>query len=245
MKRLLDVVLAGLGLAVGSVILLPVALALWLQDGATPFYVAPRAGRGGQAFRMVKLRSMRVGADRSGALSTAGDDARITPLGRIVRRWKLDELPQLWNVLRGDMSLVGPRPQIPSATAGYTASERDLLLVRPGITDLASIVFSDEAEILRGSENPDLRYDQIIRPWKSALGLLYVRHVGSVLLDLRLMALTIVSMFSRRAALRRVSRLAAELRGGEVLARVALREAPLEPAPPSGASRVVQGLITS
>jgi lipopolysaccharide/colanic/teichoic acid biosynthesis glycosyltransferase len=238
-KRLFDVMLAALGLAIASPLLLVVALAIWLQDFRSPFYVGVRAGRGGRPFRMVKFRSMVVRAEASGVDSTAGDDPRITAVGRLVRRFKLDELPQLWNVVWGEMSFVGPRPNVPRETALYTAEEQGLLGVRPGITDLASIVFSDESEILRGSDDPDLRYNQLIRPWKSRLGLLYVRHAGKVALDVRLIWITLYSAVRRQEALQRVARIVRELGGGEELAEVATRTQPLRAAPPPGSDQVV------
>jgi lipopolysaccharide/colanic/teichoic acid biosynthesis glycosyltransferase len=239
-KRLLDLLVSLTGLAVGSVILVPATIAVWLQDWRSPFYVATRAGRGGTPFRMVKLRSMRVLADQAGGSSTAGDDPRITAIGRFVRRWKLDELTQLWNVLLGDMSLVGPRPQVLLDTTYYTDEERELLGVRPGITDLASIVFADEGEILRGAADPDLLYNQVVRPWKSRLALLYVRQRPSVILDLRIILLTLRTIASREAALLAASDLVKNLGGGEKLAQVAIRRWELEPAPPPGASEIVQ-----
>lgn len=242
MKRALDLVASLAGLVAGSVVLVPAMIAVWLQDRHSPFYVAPRAARGGGTFRMVKLRSMRILADTSGVMSTAGNDPRITAIGRFVRRWKLDELTQLWNVLRGDMSLVGPRPQVLPDVARYTPEERELLTVRPGITDLASIVFADEGEILRGADDPDLRYHQVIRPWKSRLALLYVHSPRSLVLDLRILWLTVLTIVGRRRALAAASALVRRLGGGEDLAGVALREEPLRAAPPPGASAVVAGL---
>jgi lipopolysaccharide/colanic/teichoic acid biosynthesis glycosyltransferase len=240
MKRLLDVSASALGLVVLSPILIPVAVAIWLQDYHSPFYVAPRTGRGERPFRMVKFRSMVIRADRSGVDSTAGDDPRITAIGRFIRRYKLDEVPQLWNVLKGEMSLVGPRPNVQRETALYTAEEQRLLSVRPGITDLASIVFADEGEILTGSADPDLLYNQIIRPWKSRLGLLYVDRAGNPLLDLRIIWLTLVGAGSRDRALVKVARMVRELGGNEALAQIAARQGPLSAAPPPGAVEVVQ-----
>jgi lipopolysaccharide/colanic/teichoic acid biosynthesis glycosyltransferase len=244
MKRLLDIVASVAGLALGSVILVPAMVAVWLQDRHSPFYVAPRVGRGGVPFRMVKLRSMMARADATGVLSTAGNDPRITAVGRFVRRWKLDELTQLWNVLKGDMSLVGPRPQVLPDVALYTAEEREMLTVRPGITDLASIVFADEGEILRGAHDPDLRYNQVIRPWKSRLALLYVRRGQTVPTDLRLVWLTVLTIVARPRALAGVAALVRSLGGDEELARVALRVDPLREAPPPGAPEVVRSLAT-
>ncbi len=242
-KRGFDVVLAALGLAMASPLLLMVAVAIWLQDFHSPLYVASRTGRAGTPFRLVKFRSMIVRADTTGVDSTAGDDPRITVVGRLVRRFKLDELPQLWNVLRGEMSFVGPRPNVARETALYTADEKDLLRVRPGITDLASIVFADEGEILRGSADPDLQYNQLIRPWKSRLGLLYVRHPRRIRLDVAIIWLTLVSAVDRARALDAVAQLVRRLGGGAELAEVAARRGPLRPAPPPGAGEIVRRRI--
>ena len=242
MKRLFDLVASAVGLLVLSVVLVPTMVLVWVQDRHSPFYVAPRVGRAGRIFRMVKLRSMRIRADRSGITSTSGDDPRITAVGRFIRRWKLDELMQLWNVLLGEMSLVGPRPQVAWAVEGYTAAERELLSVRPGITDLASVVFADEAEILEGAADPDLRYEQIIRPLKSRLALLYVRRRPSLGLDLKIMRLTALTITSRGRGLAAASDLVRRLGGGEELARVALREEPLRESPPPGAQEVVSSV---
>ena len=275
MKRLLDVAAGVFGLLLGSIILIPAMIAVWLQDWHSPFYIASRAGVGGTPFRMVKLALIVVlaglgayiyfvtsktpegGGGDAGAkkqekvfaslqadkidelkVSTAAGDPRITWVGRFVRRWKLDELTQLWNVLRGDMSLVGPRPQVMQDVALYTAEERRLLTVRPGITDMASIVFADEGEILRGAADPDLRYNQLIRPWKSRLALLYVDKKPSIGTDLQLVWLTVMNSLSRERALPAVAAIAHRLGGGDELARVALRRAPLQDAPPPGASEV-------
>ena len=127
MKRLLDIVASFVGLVVLSPFLLLGALLVWLRDFRSPFYIPDRVGRDGRAFRMVKLRSMVHKADTSGVSSTAGDDPRITGIGRFIRKFKLDEFPQLWNVLKGEMSLVGPRPNIEDETQLYTEEERRLL----------------------------------------------------------------------------------------------------------------------
>jgi len=240
MKRLLDIAASLAGLVLLAPLLVILAVAIYLQDHHSPFYIADRTGRGGRSFRMVKLRSMVVRADVTGVDSTAGDDPRITALGRFIRRFKLDEVPQLWNVLRGDMSLVGPRPNVARETALYTEDEKRLLSARPGITDLASIVFSDEGEILRGSDDPDLRYNQVIRPWKSRLGLLYVDAPPSISRDLSVVRLTALGAVDRAAALEGVRRISASLGADETLLRVIDRSAPLPVAPPPGADRVVE-----
>ena len=239
LKRAVDVAASGAGLLLASPLLLIACALIWLEDRHSPFYVAARIGRRGRPFRMVKLRSMVVRADRTGVDSTAQDDPRITRVGRVLRRFKLDECSQLWNVLRGDMSMVGPRPQVERDVRLYTAVERGLLVVRPGITDFASIVFADEGEILEGAADPDLRYQQVIRPWKSRLGLHYIRH-GSVWLDLRLIAATMVAAVSRRRALAWVAAMLAGTGADPGLVRVARRDAPLTAAPPPGGSAIVQ-----
>src|SRR5690606_14808845 len=138
MKRLMDILVAGVGLVIASPLLLIVMFLVWRYDRHSPFYIAPRVGRGGRPFRMVKMRSMVVGADKLGVDSTSAEDKRITPIGHFIRRYKIDEMTQLWNVLKGDMSLVGPRPQVQRDVDLYTPAEQRLLDVRPGITDFAS-----------------------------------------------------------------------------------------------------------
>ncbi len=236
--RALDVGAAVLGLTLALPILVPLLLALWMQDRYSPFYVAPRMGRNGRPFRMVKLRSMRPNADKTGVDSTAANDNRITRLGHFIRRYKLDELTQLWNVLKGEMSLVGPRPNVERETRLYTAEELRLLSVRPGITDYASIVFADEGEILSGHSDPDLAYNQLIRPWKSRLGLFYVEH-RSLGLNVKLVWLTSIAMLSRERALAAVARELTRRGATSELVEVARRSHPLRPHPPPGASEIV------
>jgi lipopolysaccharide/colanic/teichoic acid biosynthesis glycosyltransferase len=229
LKRLVDVVASAAGLLLLSPILAVVLFLVWRQDRHSPFYMGERAARGGGSFRMVKIRSMVVNAERSGVESTGAADGRITPLGHFIRRWKLDEVTQLWNVLKGEMSLVGPRPNTLREVAKYTPAERHLLDVRPGITDLASIVFSDEGDILKDAADPDDAYDKLIRPWKSRLGLVYVRNAG-VLLDLKLIWLTVLAIVDKPEALRGVERELDKLGADRDLIAVSRREAPLKPA---------------
>ena len=157
-------------------IMLPVIILVWLQDLKSPFYIADRVGKNRKIFKMVKLRSMVIGADKSGVDSTGANDSRITTIGKLIRKFKLDEISQLWNVLLGDMSLVGPRPNVKTETDMYTEEEGLLLSVKPGITDFSSIVFSDEGDILANKIDPDLSYNQLIRPWKSRLGIIYIKN---------------------------------------------------------------------
>jgi lipopolysaccharide/colanic/teichoic acid biosynthesis glycosyltransferase len=239
MKRLLDIVFSLGVLTTFNPVLLLFMFLVWRQDGKSPFYMAPRVGKDGKYFKMVKLRSMVVDADKTGVHSTSAKDSRITDLGRIIRRYKLDEFTQFWNVLIGDMSLVGPRPQVKVDVDRYTEVEQRLLSVKPGVTDFSSIVFADEGEILRNSENPDLEYSRLIRPWKSRLGLLYIdrRSVG---LDLSLVALTALALVSRRHALKGIQYLLRKLGADERLIRVASRETRLVPTPPPGGDKPLE-----
>jgi lipopolysaccharide/colanic/teichoic acid biosynthesis glycosyltransferase len=237
-KRLTDTALALCGLVVLALPLTLIALAVWLEDRSSPLYRGLRVGLGGRELRMLKFRTMVPRAWSSGVNSTASDDSRITRVGVWLRRLKLDELPQLWNVLTGGMSLVGPRPQVPADAALYTMEERRLFEVRPGITDLASIVFADEGEILAGSADPDLLYNQIVRPWKSRLALAGIEH-RSLEMDFRILALTLLTPISRPHALRGVARLLEAWNADPMLRRAALRMTPLAPWPPPGAKEVV------
>jgi len=237
-KRFFDIIASAIGLVAASPVLLPVMFLVWWQDRHSPFYIAPRVGRDERIFRMVKLRSMVMNADRSGVDSTAGADPRITPVGQFIRRYKLDELTQLWNVLIGDMSLVGPRPNVNRETDLYTAEEKKLLSVKPGITDFSSIVFSDEGDILKDKSDPDIAYNQLIRPWKSRLGIYYVER-RSFLLDIKLIALTAVAMVNRRAALNGVQSILRDMGAPEALIRVAGRQDQLVPHPPPGTTEIV------
>ncbi len=230
MIRLFDIVFSAIGLVLFLPVITMAMIVIWKEDKKSPFYLAPRSGQYEKIFKMIKLRTMIVNADKAGAMSTAGDDARITKIGRILRRYKLDEIVQLWNVLIGEMSLVGPRPNVPAAVATYTEAEKQLLLVRPGITDMASIVFSDEGEILRGSKDPDGDYDSLIRPWKSQLALLYVDK-QSLSLYLKLILITLVSLQRRESALRMIQRLLNYFEVSSELKKIASRALPFKPIP--------------
>src|ERR1700687_3304904 len=137
MKRKVEIAVAALGLLILSPLLAGIACVIWLEDRHSPWFRGVRVARGGGSFRMLKFRSMRPDAWKSGVNATAAHDARITRVGAWLRRAKPDELPQLWNVLKGEMSMVGPRPQVPADAALYTDEEKRVLAVRPGLTDLA------------------------------------------------------------------------------------------------------------
>ncbi|MFC1815639.1 sugar transferase [Thermodesulfobacteriota bacterium] len=238
MKRILDIVCSFFGLVLLSPLLIPVMILVWLQDFHSPFYVAPRVGKNERIFSMVKLRSMIMGADKSGVDSTSANDTRITGVGHFVRKFKLDEFTQLWNVLKGDMSLVGPRPNVRRETDLYTSVEKKLLSIKPGITDFSSIVFSDENDILKDSQDPDIDYNQLIRPWKSRLGLIYVEN-ATVLLDISLIILTVSAIFSRGIALLGVNKLLNIVEAPQDVIRISKRIDRLVPFPPPGTDKIV------
>ena len=173
MKRVVDVALSVLALALLWPLGLVIAAAVTLGDGGPAFFRQERVGRGGRTFRMWKFRTMIVGAERSGRHLTVGDDPRVTRVGAVLRRTKLDELPQLFNVLRGEMSLVGPRPEVPRYVAFYNAEQRPVLRLTPGITDPASLRYRDESEELAGSAEPERMYVEHIMPEKIRLNLAY------------------------------------------------------------------------
>jgi len=237
MNRLFDFFVAFAGILFCAPFLLIILLLIWCSDFHSPFYFSSRVGKNGSIFKMVKLRSMVANADKSGVSSTSANDPRITPMGCFIRKYKLDEIVQLWNVLVGEMSLVGPRPQVLSNVLLYTSVEKGLLEVLPGITDFASIVFSDEGDILKDSLNPDLDYNKLIRPWKSQLGLVYVEH-NKVFLDMKIIVLTVVSIIFRNQALKGVQKILRELNVEESLIRVVCRKDKLVPTPPPGADEV-------
>jgi lipopolysaccharide/colanic/teichoic acid biosynthesis glycosyltransferase len=176
LKRFLDVLASVLGLILLSPFFALCAIVIKLDSRGPVFYRGVRIGRFGKPFRIFKFRTMVPDAENVGASSTPEDDARVTVIGRLLRRNKLDELPQLLNVLVGEMSLVGPRPQVPWAVELYSHEEKAVLEIRPGITDYASLRFREEGEILRGSTNPDKDYFEKIHPEKMRLSLEYIRN---------------------------------------------------------------------
>lgn len=193
-KRAFDAVAAAAGLIVLSPVIAGIAIAIKRGSKGPLLYRGTRVGMNGETFHMLKFRTMVVDADKIGGSSTPEDDPRVTPIGKTLRKYKLDELPQLINVLKGDMSFVGPRPQVQWAVELYTPEEREILKVRPGITDEASLRFSNEAEILKGSKDPDKDYIEKIHPEKMRLSLEYVRN-RSFSGDLSIIARTAGAIF--------------------------------------------------
>jgi len=176
MIRLCDIVFSLFGLIVLSPLFLLVALWIVLDNPGPVFYRQQRVGKDGKDFGLLKFRSMRVGADKMSLITVGDRDPRVTRAGYYIRKYKLDELPQLWNVLTGDMSLVGPRPEVRRYVELYTDEQRRVLSVRPGITDYASIEYIDENRLLAEAEDPDKTYIEQIMPAKIQLNMRYIEH---------------------------------------------------------------------
>ena len=196
MRHLLHLLLAFCALLVVWPALLVIAILIRREDGGPVFYRGRRVGLDGRAFHIFKFRSMVLNAEKLGPSSTSDRDPRITRIGAFLRRYKLDELPQLFNVLAGEMHFVGPRPEVQKYVDMYTDEEKAILSVRPGITDWASIWNSDEGAVLAGSADPDRAYEELIRPTKLRLQLLYVRE-QSIATDLAILLCTAVRLLNR------------------------------------------------
>jgi lipopolysaccharide/colanic/teichoic acid biosynthesis glycosyltransferase len=195
MKRTFDIIIAGIGLAVLSPLLLLVAIIIKVDSHGPIFFRQERIGKGFRPFLIYKFRTMVEKAPQMGSPITYGDDFRITRAGRILRKAKLDELPQLFNVVKGEMTFVGPRPEVPQFVEMFRQDYEEILKVRPGITDLASLKYRDEAEILGRSVDPCEEYIARVLPDKINLGKQYVRS-SSLVFDLRLIFKTLFTLIA-------------------------------------------------
>ena len=194
-KRVMDIAISAAALCVLWPVFLLIALAIVIDDPGPVFYRQVRVGRGGRPFRIFKFRTMVVDADKKGLSITVGRDSRITRVGALLRKTKLDELAQLLNVLCGQMSFVGPRPEVPRYVELYTPYQRQVLLVRPGITDYASIAYRNENDLLAGADDPEKMYIETIMPDKIELNMKYLREI-SPLADLRLILKTVIAVIA-------------------------------------------------
>ena len=199
MKRIFDIVISFIGLLILSPILLVIALLIKLESRGPVFYRGERVGKDGKIFRIYKFRSMIVDADKVGGSTTSGKDQRVTGVGKVVRKYKLDELSQLINVLFGDMSMVWPRPQVQWAVDTYNEDERRILQLRPGITDWASIKFHNEGEIIAnsGMADPDEAYMKLIHSEKTRLQLRYLKE-HNIWIDIQIIFQTAATLFVTR-----------------------------------------------
>ena len=180
MIRLFDIIFSGLGLVILSPLFLVIYILIRCESKGGGFYAQERIGLDGEPFKLYKFRSMRQDADKGSLITVGGHDPRITRVGYFIRKYKLDELPQLWNVFVGDMSLVGPRPEVERYVRLYTPEQRKVLSVRPGITDWASIEYVDENVILGQAENPDKAYVEQIMPDKIRYNMKWIEARGVV-----------------------------------------------------------------
>ena len=174
MKRLFDIVCSFFGLVILSPLFIFLSLWVGLSSRGGVLYKQQRVGLNGRDFTLYKFRSMATGSDKKGLLTVGGKDSRITKAGYFIRKYKLDELPQLFNVLKGDMSFVGPRPEVRKYVDMYSEEQRRVLSVRPGITDIASMKYRNENDLLAKAENPEQYYIDVIMPDKLALNLNYI-----------------------------------------------------------------------
>ena len=197
LKTIFDRTAALLGIFVFAPVLIIVAILVKVSSPGPVFYRGVRVGRFGRPFRQFKFRSMVVSADKIGGPSTADDDPRLTRIGKFLRKYKLDELPQLFNVLAGDMSLVGPRPEVPFYVGMFSEEEKLILSVRPGITDCATLWNPDEGAVLAGAPDPEKVFMEKIRPKKVALQLEYVRN-RTFLTDIVIILKTLRAIVTRR-----------------------------------------------
>ena len=237
-KRIFDITFSFIGLVLVIPLIIPFIFLIWLQDFDNPFYIADRVGLNFKKFKIIKLRSMISKADKSKVDSTSANDPRITKVGSIIRKLKLDELTQLFNVFKGEMSFVGPRPNVERETNLYSKKEKELLKVKPGITDFASIVFSDESEILKDYQNPDIAYNQLIRPRKNFLALTYIKN-KSINLDIKIILLTIFAFINKRKTLSLIVRILRSYETPEEIIEMARRNNKLTPMAPPGLKDII------
>jgi len=239
MKRLFDLLLSIFSIIILSPIIVIVSILIFIEDRSSPIYIANRVGKHGKLFKMIKFRTMIVDAEKTGVVSTKSGDSRITNLGHIIRQYKLDEIPQLWNVFLGQMTFVGPRPNVKVETDLYSIEEREILNISPGITDFSSIIFSNEGEILQAYANPDLAYNQLIRPWKSRLAIFYILNTN-ILLDIKLILITILSIIDREKAVKIIVNILKKNNADKMLISVCSNEEKLKPYPPPGFTKIVE-----
>ncbi len=189
-KRIFDIISSITGLTIASPLILLISILIKKEDPGSVFYRGKRVGKKGKIFRIFKFRTMVQNADKIGGPSTAGDDPRLTKTGKFLRKYNLDEIPQLINVFKGEMSIVGPRPDVPEEVETYGEKKDIILSVKPGMTDLATLENIHEEEVLRGSKDPHETYQKLIKPKKLKLAVEYVKR-RSLFLDLKIILKTI------------------------------------------------------
>ncbi len=193
-KRLMDIIASGVGLIILAPFFLLFSIVIKIDSRGPVFYLQKRVGKGGRLFKLFKFRTMRRGADKLAPITVGKRDARITRIGNVLRKFKLDELPQLINVFKGEMSLVGPRPELKKFVDLYNEQQQKVIGIKPGITDYASIQFRNENDLLEGKDDPVDFYIKEIMPLKLSLNLKYIDE-RSLWLDLKIITRTLVSIF--------------------------------------------------
>ena len=197
MKRLFDILLALFGLVVLMPFFILIAVFIVIESKGGVFYLQERIGLNEKPFKLIKFRTMSVGSDKKGLLTVGDNDSRITKVGYFLRKYKLDEFPQLINVLIGEMSMIGPRPEVKKYVDLYNVEQKKVLSIKPGITDYASIMYSSESEILAKSSNPEKTYIEEIMPHKLLLNLAYINNRPSLVGDLKLIIQTIIRIIKK------------------------------------------------
>lgn len=238
MREIFAYIISIIGILFISPIIIIFSLLIFFSDLNNPFYISYRVGLNNMPFKLIKFRSMKINKIHNKIASTSDNDDRITGVGKFIRRFKIDELPQLFNILFFHMTLVGPRPNVIEETRMYTEAEKKLLLVKPGITDFSSIVFSDEGKILSEYKEANLAYNQLIRPWKSKLGLIYIKN-KSLKLDLFIILITILSIYNREKSLNKLHKKLKLLNVEQDILDIVLRNTPLKPTSPPGRKSVI------
>lgn len=193
-KRVFDLISSSIGIILLLPFLIVISIIIKITSKGPVIYKQVRVGRNGKNFRIYKFRTMIVGADKSNQLITVGNDSRVTKFGKILRKFKLDEFPQLFNVLLGTMSIVGPRPEVPKYVDMYSENQKKVLLLKPGITDYASIEYRDESNILSKSSTPEVTYINEIMPRKIQLNMIYANKV-SLFEDIKIIFMTLIKIF--------------------------------------------------
>ncbi|MFM7683622.1 MAG: sugar transferase [Bacteroidota bacterium] len=238
MKGVFDILVSLIFLIFLAPLFIVLAFLIFVDDFGPPFYVAKRVGKGGVEFNMIKFRSMRRIDSLTYIVSTSENDPRITKIGKLIRKYKIDELSQLFNVFTSKMSIVGPRPNVKVEVDLYTDLEIKILSIKPGITDFSSIIFFDLNKILSNSQDPNTDYNQLVRPWKSRLALLYIEN-NSLLLDIKLIILTFVGIFSKKASLFWLKKLLQKYNAQQELLDLCKIDKVLKPYPPPGSKEIV------
>ncbi len=195
MKRIFDITIAFILLIIAIPLFVVMIVWVWLDDGWPVFFSQERVGKNEVNFKLHKFRTMKKASEKAGQLTVGSRDSRITKSGYYLRKYKMDELPQLWNVIKGDMSLVGPRPEVPKYVSMYSEQQKRVLSVKPGITDQASLIYFEENELLGASPNPEQTYITQVMPEKLRLNLEYIDN-QTISLDFKIILQTISRIFS-------------------------------------------------